>query len=414
MRSLNTTPQHNDKVRVLMAITRLTTGGDTNVVLDIASHFCRHPDFEVGLVVGPVPLYETDLTHLAHSRGIPTIMVPDLVNRIDPARNLAALREVRSIIVRGRYDIVHTHSSVAGVVGRMAALAARTPVIVHHVHGWGLHEGMSPGTKAAYLALERLCAKFTSRLIAVSGPTIEKGLDLKIGTREKFALIYNGIQLAKFSRRVAREPVLRGLGLDPECKIVGMIGRLDEQKNPLDFIRAAAIVARDYPKVQFLIAGDGTLRPDCERLVHELGLGDKFFLLGFRRDVDRILPALNVVAMSSLWEGLPLVFQEAMSAGKPIVANDVDGVSDVVVNGETGFLVRRHQPARMAERILRLLNDDELSQRMGLTAQQRSGAHSSERMINSIESLYRELLAARTNRGRQTGFPVPAIWKRSA
>ena len=117
------------------------------------------------------------------------------------------------------------------------------------------------------------------------------------------------------------------LGLDPDCKLVGMIGRLDKQKNPLDLIRTAAIVASRYSKVQFFIVGDGPLHSDCERLINELGLKEKFLLLGYRSDVPRIMSVLTITAMSSLWEGLPLVFLEAMSASKPIVANDVDGAS---------------------------------------------------------------------------------------
>lgn len=395
MHNLDISSRQDQKSRVLLVITRLTVGGDTNVVLDIASHFHSHPEFEASLVVGPVPGNETDLTDLAYDRGIPTTVIPSLVNRINPVQNLAAVRQLRSIIVRGKYDIVHTHSSVAGIVGRLAAVAVGVPVIVHHVHGWGLREDMSPGMRVLYITLERICARFTSRMIAVSEPTIQKGLDLHICPRERFALIYNGIHLDKFSRQVDRARVLAGLGLDPECKVVGMIGRLDKQKNPLDFIRAADVVAIHYPNVQFLIAGDGCLRPDCERLIQELGLRGKFFLLGFRNDIDQILPAINVAALSSLWEGLPVVFQEAMSAGKPIVANNVDGVSDVVIEGETGYLVTPHRPEEMAERILRLLNNDELSNRLGSTARQNSSMFSSERMVEGIESLYRELLAVR-------------------
>jgi glycosyltransferase involved in cell wall biosynthesis len=242
----------------------------------------------------------------------------------------------------------------------------------------------------------------------VSGPTIEKGIDLKIGPREKFALVYNGVDVEKFSRPVDRERVLSSLGLDPECKVVGMVGRLDAQKNPQDFIRAAAVVASYYPNVQFFIAGNGSLRPDCERLIDTLGLQDRFFLLGFRDDIDRIMPALDILALSSLWEGLPVVFQEAMSAGKPIVANNVDGASDVVVDGETGYLVTPHRPLEMAERILYLLNNDRLCSRMGLTARQRSGAFSTGRMLETVESLYRELLAERAAQQRRTDRPLPA------
>jgi glycosyltransferase involved in cell wall biosynthesis len=405
-------PKQDKKIRVLLVITRLTFGGDTNVILDIASHFGNHPDFEASLAIGPVPNGETDLTHLAYDRGIPTIMIPSLVNRMNPVRNLAAVRQLRSIMVQGKYDIVHTHSSVAGIVGRTAALAARTPIIVHHVHGWGLREDMSPELRVVYLTLERLCARFTSRMIAVSAPTIEKGLDYHICRKEKFALIYNGLHLEKFSRPVDRERVLLDLGLDPACKIVGMIGRLDKQKNPLDFIRTAALVVKEYPKVQFLIAGDGCLRSDCERLIRELGLEGKFFLLGFRDDIDQILPTVNITALSSLWEGLPVVFQEAMSAGKPIVANNVDGVSDVVINGETGYLVPPHRPQEMAERILYLLNNDELSTRFGLTAERNSRIFSSARMIEKIESLYRDLLASRVSDCNGMIYSPPATWKR--
>jgi glycosyltransferase involved in cell wall biosynthesis len=287
---------------------------------------------------------------------------------------------------------VHTHSSVAGVIGRLAAFMARVPVIVHHVHGWGIQEDMSKRVKMLYIALERFCARFATRIIAVSRPNIQKGLDMGVCQEDKFALIYYGIDLEKFRHRVDRREVCLELGLDPECKIVGMVGRLDKQKNPLDFIRAAAMTAKEYPKVQFVIAGDGTLRPECERLIDELKLRDKFFLLGYRNDIDQIMPVLTMMALSSLWEGLPIVFQEAMSAGKPIVANDVDGARDAIVDEETGYLVTPHEPREMADRILELLNNDELCYEMGIAAKKYSERFSSERMLMEIEHLYRGLL----------------------
>ena len=395
---LSTIPHR--KIRVLLVITRLTIGGDTNVVLDLADYFNSHPDFEAHLAVGPVPDDEVDLTHLAYERAIPTEVIPSLVNHIRPLRNFSAVSELRALMVQGNYDIVHTHSSVAGVVGRLAALAARIPVIVHHVHGWGLQEDMSKGIRMLYLGLERICARFTGRLIAVSKPNIQKGLEHRICQEDKFVLIYYGIELEKFRQKIDEAQVRLELGLDPECKVVGMIGRLDKQKNPLDFIRAAAIVAEDYPQVQFLIAGEGSLRPECESLINELNLQDKFFLLGFRNDIDRIMPILTFTVMSSLWEGLPVAFQEAMSAGKPIIANDVDGASDAIVDHETGYLVTPHQPQEMAERILFLLKNDELCYEMGLTAQQYSERFSGQRMVAEVESLYRELFS--TCNGKST------------
>lgn len=390
----------SQKIRVLLVITGLATGGATNVVLDIASHFNNHPDFDIQLLTGPVTAGKNDVTYLAYERGITTRVIPSLINHINPIENVRAVADIHRIIVQGHYDIVHTHSSVAGVVGRLAAFAARTCVIVHHVHGWGLQDGMSTGTRMLYLGLERLCARFTDRIIAVSRPDIQKGLAHRIGTEDKFALIYNGIALEKFRQPVDDQQVRSELGLDPDCKLVGMIGRLDEQKNPLDFIRAAAIVTKSYSKVQFLIVGGGSLRPECERLINELDLKEKFFLLGYRNDVARILSTLTITAMSSLWEGLPIAFLEAMSAGKPIVANNVDGASDVVIDGETGFLVPPCQPSKMAERILYLLNNEKLCNEMGRVAQQRSGHFSTQRMVGQIASLYKELHSAAQHCGK--------------
>jgi glycosyltransferase involved in cell wall biosynthesis len=383
------------KIRVLLAITGIATGGATNVVLDIASHLKNHPDFDIELLTGPVPVGGNDVTHMAHDQGISTRMVPSLINYVNPIKNMKAVADIRRIMVQGKYDIVHTHSSVAGVVGRFAARTAGVPVIIHHIHGWGLQADMSGWAKLLYLTLERLSARFTDRMIAVSRPDIQKGLDHRIGRKDQFTLIYNGIDLEKFRQPVDNRQMRSELGvLDPDCKLVGMIGRLNKQKNPLDFIQAAALVARDYSNVRFLIVGDGPLRSECEQLINELNLKEKFYLLGYRNDVARILPLLTITAMSSLWEGLPIAFLEAMSAGKPIVANDVDGAKDVVINWETGFLVTPHQPSEMAERILYLLNNETLCHEMGAIAQQRSNYFSVQKMVGQIESLYRELYSA--------------------
>jgi len=382
----------NRKIRVLLVATRLTIGGDTNVILDIASYLNSHQNFEVHLAAGPVPPQEVDLTYLANERGIPFIKIPSLITYISPWQNLRSSAELYTYMRKVKFDIVHTNNAIAGGAGRLAAALARVPVIIHHVHGWGLQNDMSKMMRLFYVGSERICATFSNRLIAVSKPNIEKGLANRICQKDKFALIYNGIRLENFMQQVDRQTVCLELGLDPESKIVGMIGRLDKQKNPLDFIRAAAFVVQKYPKAQFVIAGDGVLRPECENLIKELNLVGKFFLLGYRNDINRIYPILELTALSSLWEGLPVVFQESMIAGKPIVANDVDGARDVIVDGETGYLVPPHEPQEMADRILTLLNNEGLCDRMGETAKQHAMQYSSENMIKQIVSLYIEEL----------------------
>ncbi|UCF27893.1 MAG: glycosyltransferase family 4 protein [Chloroflexota bacterium] len=389
---LGTSPSSSRKIRVLVVITVLGTGGATNVVLDLANHLNQSPDFEVLLLTGPIPPSRNDLTPLAHEMKIPTQMTPNLIYHINPLVNIKAVTDLRKIMVEGDFDIVHTHSSVAGVVGRLAAYIARIPVIIHHVHGWGLHEKMSTFSKFLYLNLERLCARFTNQLIVVSKTDIKKGLDYRIADENKFALIYNGIDQERFEQTVNESQIRKELGLKPDSDLVGMIGRLDEQKNPLDFIRAAAIVADNYQNVQFVFIGDGPLRNESERLIKELNLVDKFFLLGYRDDVTRIIPVLKITALSSLWEGLPIVFLEALCAGKPIVANDVDGAQEIVIDGETGYLVTPGEPSEMAEKILTLLNDDSLCHDMASIAKQRSEYYSVDRMVSEIEQLYKDQL----------------------
>lgn len=379
-------------IRVLLVLTGLAMGGATNVVLDIGSHFTALDDFEIELVTGPPPPGRSDATQLALSRGIPIRVVSALTNQIQPLANARAAVQLWRIMRRGNYDLVHTHSSVAGILGRLAARAAGVPVVVHHVHGWGLQEGMSSGARALYLTLERLCARLSDRLIVVARSDMLKGLKHRIGREEQYALIYNGIALEKFRQTVDGQQVRQELGLAPASKLVAMIGRLDEQKNPLDFIRAAAMVARNDDNVQFLLIGDGALRPDCERLIAQLQLSDRFFLLGARTDVSRILPIVALTALSSLWEGLPISILESMSAGKPIVANAVDGTVELVRDGETGFLVTPHRPAEMADRILYLLRNPLQCEAMGRTARRRSDDYSVDQMLSEIESVYRRLI----------------------
>jgi glycosyltransferase involved in cell wall biosynthesis len=382
----------NRKIRVLLVATRLTIGGDMNVILDIASYLNSHPHFDMHLAVGPVPAHEVDLTYQANERGIPLVMIPSMVTYINPWRIFRSSMELYAHIRQGKYDVVHTNNAIAGVAGRLAAILARVPVIIHHVHGWGLQDDMSKMTRSLYIGLERFFATFSSRLIAVSKPNIEKGLANKICKEDKFALIYNGIDIEKFQRQVDKRTMCSELGLDPECKIVGMVGRLDKQKNPLDFIHAAAMVVAKYPKVQFVIAGDGPLRPECESLIKELNLSGKFFLLGYRNDINKIYPILTMTTLSSLWEGLPVVFQESMVAGKPIVANDVDGARDVITDGKTGYLVTPRQPQEMANRMLTLLSDDDLCNQMGTTAREHAAQYSSNNMVKQIVTLYVVLL----------------------
>ncbi len=382
--------EEGKKTRILLIITQLVMGGGTKVVIDIAQYLNNHPDYEVDLISGPIAPGYVDVMYKAFDNGIRTRIVPSLVNHISPLENFKAVAAIRRIIAEGNYDIVHTHTKVAGVVGRIAAKTSKAKTIIHHVHGWGAPQEMSFGKRLLYLWLERICASFTDRMVAVCRLDIEKGLAYRIGKKEQFSLIYNGISVEQYQKPVDAHKWRAKLGLEPHTKLVGMIARLDEQKNPLDFIRAAKLVLEKYSGVQFLFVGDGPMRYDCEKLITEYGMEDRLSILGYQEDVAGILKILTLTAMSSLWEGLPIVFLESLSAGVPIVANDVDGAREVVIDGETGFLVTPRKPEEMAERILELLNNDRLCKQMGAAGQVFADNFSVQRMLSQVESLYEE------------------------
>ena len=333
--------------------------------------------------------------------------VRSLVREVRPARDgvaLAALvgilrREVRA--ARGRAGdgtpavIVHTHSSKAGILGRAAARIAGVPVVVHTVHGFGFHPRQRPGVRRFYIALERLAARWTSHVIAVAQADLDEGVALGLFARERASLIRSGIEIERYKGTgIDRESAVRALGFDPARPLVGMVACLKPQKNPLDFVRAAALVAESVPDAQFLIAGDGVLRPAVEEEVRRSGLGDRLRLLGWRRDVDAIIPCLDVLVLTSLWEGLPRVFPQAMAAGCPVVAYRVDGAPEAVTEGVTGHLVAPGDYAGAAARIATLLADPELARRMGAAGRERVGEFDAGLMVRAQEALYERLLSS--------------------
>lgn len=381
-------------LKVIHPITRLVLGGAQQNTLETCALLDRSR-FSPQIIAGPETGPEGELISAVRQRGIPLTILPELVFRPDPVRDFKALNRLRLLFMREKPAIVHTHSSKAGILGRWAARLARVPVIVHTVHGWGHHPYQHPLMRNLYIFLERRTVTFTDKMIVVSRLNAEKGLRDGIGTPEKYITIHSSINLDEFMN-VACDPVeLKvSLGLDPGRPVVGTVARFTPQKNPLDFVRVGALVRKQVPEVQFLFIGDGGMRDQCEKLRSELGLDRVMFFPGMRPDVPHMLRCMDVFILTSLWEGLPRVIPQAMAAGLPVVANGVDGVCEVVRDGENGFIIPPHNVELMAERIVLLLSDPALRHRMGQqgikTAQQ---DFSVVEMVKRIEALYEELLA---------------------
>lgn len=380
-------------------------GGAQEVALYLTAGLDKER-YEVALITGSEGMLVEEARRM---KDVRLHLVPELVREIDPRKDLRALWAIRAILrdyVRSAPLIshpsrpplpgvlVHTHSSKAGILGRWAARLAGVPTILHTVHGFGFHDYQHPLKRRLFVALERWTARISTRLILVSQSNLEKGLRLKLFRPEQAVLIRNGIDLPRFSGARATPEKRAELGLEGNGPVVGMVSNFKPQKSPLDFVEMARLVHQEVPEARFFVVGDGPLRPQAERLIETYGLGDRVKLVGWRRDIPELLSLLDIFVLTSLWEGLPLVFLEAMAAGKPIVATRVDGTTDVVHDGVNGFLCPPREYAGLARRVIQLLRDPQLAAEMGHRGREAARSFSQERMLAGYQRLYEALWGA--------------------
>lgn len=351
--------------------------------------------FHAEVLCGPQTGSEGSLIDEVRAWGVPLTILPDLVRQISPIHDLHALREMRRFIQEGGYRIVHTHSSKAGILGRLAARLSGTPIIVHTVHGWSFHDYMSSVLRLAYILLERWAASFTHALVVVASSDIQKGLRAGIGRPEQYHLIRSAIPLDEFNpSRGNPQAARQELGIPQEAVVIGNVGRLSAQKNPLDWVRVAGIVGRALPDVRLLLVGDGPLRPQVEALLEKEGIARQTLLTGLRRDVAHLMSAMDIFMLTSLWEGLPRVIPQSMAMGIPVIANQAGGTSEAIQDGNNGYLCTPGEIGEMAERCFDLINHPQKRREMG----QRGHNFVTQefdlgRMITQIETLYRHLLS---------------------
>jgi len=263
-----------------------------------------------------------------------------------------------------RPDIVHSHSSKAGILSRWAARLAGVPVIIHTFHGFGFTPLQKRIVRSLFIWTERITAKVSTKLITVAYANIEKALENKIGRRKQYIVVRSGIDISRFEKKKKFANIKYEIGLDKEDKLVGNISCFKPQKGLFDFVEACALLSGkgDY---KFILVGDGKLKGEILKKVAERGLEKRFFMLGWRRDIENILPDFDVMLHTAYFEGLPRVFLESMACGVPIVAAKVDGAVDVIEHGVNGFLVETGNIKAMAEYTEKLMRDESLRERMG-------------------------------------------------
>ncbi len=379
-----------ERIKVVHVVTRLDLGGAQQNTLYTVSHLDPEA-FDVLLVAGPGGELEAEGARAPRLRR-----VASLVREVRPCSDLLAFLELTSLFLAERPDVVHTHSSKAGILGRLAARLAGVPVVVHTYHGFGFHDRQPGWLKGLYVLLERLCCALSDCTIFVSKANWEYALRHRLGDPQRYRLIRSGVKLSELPAQVAdvgRRKAQAGLRMHKP--LVLSIGNLKPQKNPADFVTMAALVAQTHPETEFVFVGDGPLRGSLEARVVAAGLHGRVHLPGWRRDAAELLACADVFVLTSLWEGLPRALVEAMKSGVPSVCYATDGVSDLLRDGENGFAVPQGDVAALAARVSALLSDQALRRRLGAAAAASIGEEFDiDQMVRDQEKLYRRLLKA--------------------
>ena len=271
-----------------------------------------------------------------------------------PARDLAALRRLVTVIRDFRPAIVHTHSSKAGVLGRIAARIGRVPVVVHSIHGFGFTPLQPAPVRALFVTAEKVMSRLTDHFIAVSEINLREGVRLGLFERDEVSVIRSGVTLSRFRNLDGGDRVRQRLGIPAAAPVVVQVGNFKPQKAPLDFVRMAGRVSRVVSDAWFVMVGDGSLRPAAEELAAALGIADRTVFTGWWDDVPGLLAAARVSVLSSRHEGLPRAAVESLAAGVPVVATAVDGTPEVVHDGVNGCLVAAGDVAGLADRVIAL------------------------------------------------------------
>jgi len=376
---------------IIHIIANLELGGAQQILLNTIRRLDREK-FKNLLITGTEGLLVEDAKEIPNLK---IYSIPEFIREVNPVKDFLAFFKVYRILkltsVHRHPVIVHTHGSKGGVIGRSAARLAGIKIIIHTIHGFAFHNFQNRLLKTFYVLVEKSCAKISTKLIAASFATKEKGLKAGIGKSRLYKVIYESTPIEDFLRiEVAIKKKKRELGLDTEKKVVGTICCFKPQKAPLDFIKVAKRVSDNFDDVQFVIVGDGMLRNKIERLVKDLKIEERVRLLGWRRDVVEIIPIFDIFVLTSLWEGLPLVFAQVMCQKKPIVATAVDGTKEAVIDRVNGFLAEPHDIDGITDKVLLLLRNGKLAKKMGENGKKTVWKFDIDNMVNQIEKLYCE------------------------
>ncbi|NMA43610.1 MAG: glycosyltransferase family 4 protein [Oligosphaeraceae bacterium] len=360
----------SSKLSICHVITRMIIGGaQENTLYTIQGHLEK--GHEVTLITGKSEGPEGSLLQKKHPESMRLIEVPELIRAINPLKDYQAYRKLLSIFRQERFDVVHTHASKAGILGRFAAHKAKVPFIVHTVHGQAFHPYQSAWKNRLYIALERMAAKRCHKIFAVAQAMIDQCVKAKVAPKRKYMVVYSGMDLQAFMNAKPEAELRRKLGLPKDAPVIGTVARIFELKGYETLVEAAPALVAKVPNLRFLLVGDGILREKIEQRIAELELQEHFVFAGLvpPEEVCRYTALMDVLLHLSLREGLPRSAVQALASAVPVVAYPLDGTPEVVLPDMTGFLCEVENVEQIVQKTLLLLENPELRHKLGENGQ---------------------------------------------
>ncbi|OIP69993.1 MAG: hypothetical protein AUK48_14170 [Oscillatoriales cyanobacterium CG2_30_44_21] len=348
--------EHPQKLRVLAMIDDASLGGGQMHVL-LLSKYLQRENIEVAIATES----KGWLVNQAQILDIPTYAIA-ISNKL----TWQSFQNIYQLLKTQKFDVIHTHGGTAGFWGRLvAACLKHKPKIIHTYHG--LHylnniQIKSPQQKikiAIFQKIDQLLLNITDQIICVCRSDYEKAIAAKVATPSKTAIVYNGIEIDKFSHPTNKEESRKIFDITPTEFVFGNVGRLHEQKGHKYLLQAFAQVA---DRARLLIIGDGELKDELIKLAEVLQISDRVVFLGARSDVDEFLSAINVFVMPSLWEGQPIALLEALAMGKPCITTDVDGIPEIITNNINGYLVKPKDIAGLTQIMHKAIDNPKILQ----------------------------------------------------
>lgn len=312
--------------------------------------------------------------------------------KVDPFSDTRVLFSLANHLRHERYDLIHAHASKPGFLARFAAIGTGTPVL-YSPHCFAFHEGAGQLSATLVAMLERLAAQyFTARIVVVADGERELARQYNVGFDELFVTVHTGIDPCLYRQPADRATLKASLNVPANSMLVGAVGRLSSQKSPLDFVRMASIIHKQYPDVHFAWIGSGPLNDSACRLSTELGLNGVFHFAGHRTDIPALLQCLDCFVLPSAWEGFPIALLEAMAAGVPVVSTNIPGNNEAIHSGLNGWLVPVQDPAALAQATLDLLNNPQRADAFRSSSTQRvEQMFTRQAMLENLAGIYRQV-----------------------